>query len=515
MLTATIEQNGNKRIENIYVVDSHSHLGQDEDGAAMMNPLAPGSGTFDFWSKIQGKIQEDWEETGEQSFSTSINGKTTKISFSFNPYPLTHKILIELEKLGEKHSDIRDKMQYNSFIDQAVVFPFQDVFRAKRPEALYRASNLNISRFTKRFPFSMKLIGYCRVDPMEGEKAVQEVKHSREVLGLSGLKLHPRSEGWVDQASTEKPIPILMEAIKHSMPILFDTRGKKTILDIGRLVERTRTYLKSNNPKLLSHFKVIIAHFAQGNVGDEEVYETVVQPNTYGDLSMLHGEGAGNFFEDFREWFKENDKIKVDGRDWSQYLLFATDYPYFGEIHAEKLLIYTFNKRFFEGGGNLMDTRNILGLNQLKLLPRYNLIDGKGSSNSFKSTLISNPDYEENQQSTYDLALNALASLLSENKIDIKNFHIQFEKEWDNLSENALFTTIHPIKKEEIQLLLYNLVKDKITILAPIKSKKKWNKFGYMYFDPKDRNLFRSMLESSYLALDLKTIVDSLNQIFT
>ena len=61
---------------------------------------------------------------------------------------------------------------------------------------------------------------------------------------------------------------------------------------------------------------------------------------------MLHGEGAGNFFEDFRKWFISNKKENVDNRKWSEYLLFGTDYPYFGDVHAQKLLIYIITKMF-------------------------------------------------------------------------------------------------------------------------------------------------------------------------
>ena len=78
------------------------------------------------------------------------------------------------------------------------MFPFQDVYRDKHPEALYRASNINISRFTTRFPFSMKLIGYARCDPIEGEKAIKEVVYARQALGPRVLKLYPRSERWID-----------------------------------------------------------------------------------------------------------------------------------------------------------------------------------------------------------------------------------------------------------------------------------------------------------------------------
>ncbi|MHA2258218.1 MAG: hypothetical protein ACXACO_09620, partial [Promethearchaeota archaeon] len=120
MLTCTIEQNGKKRVEDIFVIDSHSHLGQDVDGATMMNPLAPGVGTFDFWGNIQGRIKADWEKTNEQSFITSMEGTSTKISWSFNPYPFTDKLYSSLNKLGKKHSDLKEKSKFYSLIDQGV-----------------------------------------------------------------------------------------------------------------------------------------------------------------------------------------------------------------------------------------------------------------------------------------------------------------------------------------------------------------------------------------------------------
>ena len=48
----------------------------------MMNPLAPG-GTFDFWGNVQGKLKNEWSKSGEQSFTTTLNGSFAKISWSF------------------------------------------------------------------------------------------------------------------------------------------------------------------------------------------------------------------------------------------------------------------------------------------------------------------------------------------------------------------------------------------------------------------------------------------------
>ncbi|MFX0004477.1 MAG: amidohydrolase family protein [Candidatus Hermodarchaeota archaeon] len=514
MLTCTIEQDGKKRVEHLLVIDAHSHLGQDVDGATMMNPLAPGVGTFDFWGNVEGRVKADWEKTGEQSFTTTMDGKFTKISWSFTPFPFTDRLYYELEKLGNRYSDLKEKSKFYSFIDMGVCFPFQDTFRGKMPEALYRASNINVSRFTTRFPFSMKLIGYGRCDPMEGQKAITEVKYIRETLGLRGLKLHPRSEGYIDKITSEKVINVLVEAASYSLPVIFDTRGRGSILEIGKLIRSARNVMQSNFPDLLPHFKVIIAHFAQGNIGDYEVYNTIVQPNTYGDLSMLHGEGAGNFFESFRKWFLSNNKKSVDNRDWSEYLLYASDYPYFGDAHAQKLMKYIINKQFFDTGGTISDTRNIIGLNQLRILPEYNTPQNRKEAKPIPSIIISNPKFHQDKISTYDTSVIALARLIAENKVDIKRFCIQFKDTWDTFSDDILLTTVSNNTKQERNLLLMNLVKDQIALFAPLDSGIQWKKFGYNYFNPEDRAFFASTFKQNYLTSDVKKTVDTFLHIY-
>jgi len=515
MLTATVEQNGQVWKEHIFVIDCHSHLGYDVDEANMMNPLAPGTGTFDFWGNVQGKLTTEMQNTGDFSFKTVINGNSTKITWSFTPYPFTDKLYSVLERMGQKHADLKEKSKFYTFIDQGVVFPFQDKYRDKHPEALYRASNVNVSRFATRFPFSLKLIGYCRVDPMEGQKAVKEVKYAREILGCRGLKLHPRSEGWIDNVNSPEAVNVCLEAARHSMPIIFDTRGKRTIMDIGELIKSTRSEIRSKNPQLLPHFKVIIAHFAQGNIDDEEVYNTIVQPNTWGDLSMLHGVGASNFLDSFRNWFISNRKESVDNRKWSEYLLFGSDYPYFGDKHAEKLLIYIVNKQFFDNGGTIEDTRNILGLNQIKVLPEYNLTQIKKDTKIFPSTIISNPNYKNDGKKANDIAIEALANLINANKIDVKNFCVQFTENWNKFDEDILLTLIKNYTKEDVSFLIKSLDKDNsISLLAPMQPNTTWNKFGYKYFNPEDRAVFANFFKSSYLATDLNKTVECLSAIF-
>ncbi|MFX1298855.1 MAG: hypothetical protein ACFFD2_28850, partial [Promethearchaeota archaeon] len=255
--------------------------------------------------------------------------------------------------------------------------------------------------------------------------------------------------------------------------------------------------------------------FAQGNIDDYDVYNAVVQPNTYGDLSMLHGAGAGNFFESFRKWFRSNNKKSVDNRDWSEYLLYASDYPYFGDSHAQKLIKYIINKQFFDTGGIIADIRNILGLNQLRVLPEYNTPQNQTEKKPVPSIIVSNPLYNQNKISTYDTSIMALAKLLVENKVDIKKFCIQFKDSWETFNEDILLTTISNNTKQERNLLLMNLVKDQIALFAPLDSNIEWKKFGYNYFTPEDRAFFASVFKQNYLASDLQKTVDTFSHIYT
>ena len=166
---------------------------------------------------------------------------------------------------------------------------------------------------------------------------------------------------------------MLARAAFYSFPVIFDTRGRKSILDIADLVANTRQMLQTQSPELVPHLKVLIGHCGQGNIGDDEVYTAITQPNTWGELSMLHGEGAGNFFTSFRMWCETHSVTKRTGRKWSEFLIYGSDYPYFGDMHAQKLLQYLFNKQFFENGGTIEDCENILGLNEIRVLPEYSL----------------------------------------------------------------------------------------------------------------------------------------------
>ncbi|MHA1340943.1 MAG: amidohydrolase family protein [Promethearchaeota archaeon] len=513
MLKVKIESEEGITYRDILVIDAHSHLGKDIDGAENLNPGAPG-GTFDFWSKTQGLIEQNWEKNGGQSIETKINGKDYILTYSFQKMPFIDSIFKTLEKIqSSSYKDLAKNTQHQHFIDQAVVFPFQDVFRDKMPEAQYHASNINVMRYTTRFPYSLRLIGYMRCNPMEGEKALKEIDFGFKI-GARGLKLHPRSDGWFDNINSNKAINTLIHAAKYSFPVIFDTRGKSSILAIGELIKATRNYIQTKSPKLLKHFKVIIAHFAQGNVGDDEVYETICQPNTWGDLSMLHGQGAYNFFKSFKKWFVENNmKQRVDGRDWSQFLLFASDFPYFGAQHAKGLIIPLLSNEFFKTGGTIQDIENILGLNQLRLLPEYNYQIKEKQKIPSKTALIIPPNSLTTAQ---DIAVSAIAKLIDSNFIDIHKILFQFDGNYSNFKGELLLALKNKQdSKKIINFVLMNIVPGKLSMLSTLSENSVWKKFGYKYFNPDDREFFHSKFSETRPISDENSIIQTIQNVFT
>ena len=68
-----------------------------------------------------------------------------------------------------------------------------------------------------------RLIGFARLDPNFGKKAVEELKRDVEI-GLVGLKLHPSSQKFSLRSENLKDI--IKKAARLNIPIIFDS-GKK------------------------------------------------------------------------------------------------------------------------------------------------------------------------------------------------------------------------------------------------------------------------------------------------
>ena len=84
----------------------------------------------------------------------------------------------------------------------------------------------------------------------------------------------------------------------------------------------------------------------------------------------------------------------------------------------------------------------------------------KKDSKALPSTMISNPNFQRDQKSAYDIGIEALAKLIASNKIDIKNICVQFDESWHTLSNNILLNVIKNSTKEEINTLFTTLVEN-------------------------------------------------------
>ncbi|NVM28201.1 MAG: amidohydrolase family protein [Candidatus Helarchaeota archaeon] len=481
MIILHIDTGTKKFSKNVLLIDAHSHLGRDEDGLQNMNPLSP-EGTINFYAEINKTLQERLGTYHQ--FQIKLNDQLYRFTFEFKPHPFSYNLCKSISERCHcgSHSDLFNKLKGSWIVDQGVVFPFQDVFRDRRPEALYRASNLNISRFTTKFPYSLKLIGYARCDPMEGPKAIEEVRNAIQNLGLRGLKLHPRSDLWLDNITDQKVALVLIEAARHSIPVLFDTRGKKSILAIHQLVKITREMMKQQKQEnLIPHLKVIIAHCAMGYIGDNDIYEAISDPQTFGEISMLHGKGSSEFYLAFMNWY--NSHKKATGKRWSEHIIFGTDFPYFSTKHACDNIAFLLSPPFIQNGGTIIDTENILGLNILRAFSEYNhqVVQHDACQPYYIHYAM------ESLPNNLNIATNVLSHLIEDKIIQIPKINYMFSESYQNYQNEVLIHTQSNSESKnpkKIKLLYLNFIKNKYLLFSNLIKDEIWNPLGYKYFNP-------------------------------
>jgi predicted TIM-barrel fold metal-dependent hydrolase len=114
-------------------------------------------------------------------------------------YELTPEVLLESMR------------QYQ--IDISVICPVQPMNYHLETENDY------ISELTQQY--NKHFIGFCRVDPRQGEKAVLEVTRSITKLGLKGVFLHPWEEGY--RANADVVVPVVKLAATMEVPVMIAT----------------------------------------------------------------------------------------------------------------------------------------------------------------------------------------------------------------------------------------------------------------------------------------------------
>ncbi len=115
-------------------------------------------------------------------------------------------------------------------VDMAVVFPFNEVDSG----VSFSKANEYIASSVESHP--NRLIGFARLDPNSGKRALKELERAIGGLRLKGIKLHPRGQNF--GPSNRYVTEILERTAELGVPVVFD--NGKSIFDnhaIGGLAE--------------------------------------------------------------------------------------------------------------------------------------------------------------------------------------------------------------------------------------------------------------------------------------
>lgn len=189
----------------------------------------------------------------------------------------------------------------NSPISKAIILPITGI-----------VSNEYVAEVCNKYP--NKLIGFATVNPLQGRNAVIELEKAVKNLGLRGLKLHPRLQGFSPKDS--RILPVIRKAGEFDIPIVFDVfpQGPGLITDVLPL---NYDRLAKEAPST----KIILAHSGGSRVLDA-LMVAKANANIYLDVSysMDYYKGS-SVAKDFIFAIK---KLGVDR------VIYGSDYPEFG-----------------------------------------------------------------------------------------------------------------------------------------------------------------------------------------
>ena len=287
--------------------------------------------------------------------------------------PKAEKAIRPLFPVAESILSLNEKKKRGWLVDRIVTFPFNDIFHAQTQPKFVK-SNRYVRHQVHTFDHMFRFAPFCRVDPTD-ENSPQEVTNSIS-LGMSGLKLHPLSQGWVDKIKSPETIEVLQIAGNLTIPVLFDVPNKGVALDITRITQEAR--LNATNP-----VNVILGHTGF-DYSSPEIFDCLEKEGIFSETSGMRGKDVEIFFENV---------INVSG--WDDKLLFGTDHNYFSVLQAADLITFLFSKRFHR----LLEENNltsdplevaskILGGNAFTILPvSWQKTDEESQSSEFVSTL--------------------------------------------------------------------------------------------------------------------------------
>jgi predicted TIM-barrel fold metal-dependent hydrolase len=356
-----------KRILQFYLIDGHHHIGEDTDNHKNLTV----NGSFDFFRSIWNSLNSKYEEqTNNSSFPEYFNSRF-KIKSIFPCPPLNF-----LKS---------DPLHANSWLfDQFIAFPFHDKFREKPREdgkiVQYHNSNTRLARIISSNESGCRLIGYCRLNPLDEKLAIEELDYCILKLGLSGIKLHPISDEWNERDYFEENSfwvkEIIKRAVKYNVPVIFDCRFVSTLKWIHNIVlELEEEFIQNRFERsyINKNLKIIVAHIGFLWQSEDILFTALSHPCIYGDLTGLFSSKTRDLTDSLQKKVKcpFNDWTPLEQKYyWSTKVFMGSDFNYFEAFHIVDQLLYFFSEDFYNKiDGNVSVIQNLLSDTILKLLP--------------------------------------------------------------------------------------------------------------------------------------------------
>ncbi len=346
LVVRAVEDQPNRGIKKgdefrLYIVDAHHHMGREKG-----HKNTP-AGAYEFYAQLWFEIQKKTQTLIEDD------------RLLFEP------VRIEAPELATKLFQNKAnwaRLDHGWLVDRTIVFPYTDdySFPSSKGEPSFKVSNDKIASWTSRAPHSSRLIGFARVNPLDGSYkgnpvAVNELERAVLSLGLRGLKLHPLAQLFVDSIEKNEPREVVKRAGELGIPVIFDTRNMRTVVRIKRLVDSMR-----NDPDCgaaMKGLRVILAHCGM-SPGDSRLYEALKDPVIFAETSTLHDRDVPVLFESAHE------RLSSSNREWSDKILFGTDFSFLS-VQAMDIILHLLSREF---PGTLADIQRVLAGNALSLV---------------------------------------------------------------------------------------------------------------------------------------------------
>ena len=284
-----------------------------------------------------------------------------------------------LYPIAQSLLSVKEGKQRGWLVDNIVTFPFNDIFHTQTNPKFIK-SNRYVRHQVHTFDNTFRFTPFCRVDPTDINSTDEIINSVNN--GMSGLKLHPLSQGWIERIQSPETKEVLRTAGNLKLPVIFDVPNKGVAQDITQITQESRS--ESEKP-----VNVILGH-SGFDYSSSEMFECLALDGMYAESSGMRGKDVEIFFENV-----------MNVPNWEYKILFGTDHNYFSVLQAADLIEFLLSRKFqsmLEDISHPMDSLSvasqILGYNALNLIPKKWLVE-LDNTQSANYSISFNDFYEE------------------------------------------------------------------------------------------------------------------------